>query len=209
VLAKRFIAALSLLLFLAFTTSQAAPPPPKKKPAPRPAVHHPVYHHPNFYPRLGTPFVPIFVPVYAYLPYYYPYTARNPAMYPNAMANNNPPSDSQGGFDKEMVIPLASNATVTALQVRPSGVSAYLPSGFDALKADQVVTVLVKPAEAGDKPVSWTLTGKVILAEDGTPRQLTLKARTTTAQGQFDPANKVISAITIRTPATNNAAAQK
>jgi hypothetical protein len=104
--------------------------------------------------------------------------------------------------EKEFVIPVANKATVTALQAKVGGGTAYFPSKINALKANQVVTVLVKPAVAGDKPVTYTLTGTVTDPGEGTDRAITLKARVSPTLAELDVTDKVVTAVTIKSLAT-------
>lgn len=190
------------VVLLSFTLARlpAAPPPPPKppmpahKPAPPPhhhtmnQHHHPPQHH-YAYPHYNMPYIPLLTSFYPYMPWYpMPYNAT-----PTGVAQA---PTSMSGLDRELVLPLAGDATLS--QLKPGTLTAYQPAKFEALKAEQIVTVLVKPEKPTDKPITWTLYAKVIAVEDGDPRQLTLMAKLNPGQGEFDPAKKVIAAVTIK-----------
>src|SRR5262249_24758365 len=75
----------------------------------------------------------------------------------------------------EYVLNVANTVTVSAWRG-----TAYHSVTFDAIKTDQLVSVLIKPsADAAEKlpnaNATWRLTGKVVLVDkDNAPRQITL-----------------------------------
>ena len=197
------------LVFACVTLARLTAAPPTQQPAPKPPMpqhktppqqhhamnqhhhpnhHHPTHHYPPGFPYPYMPYIPILTAFQPYLPYY-------PQTY-NTNTNTAQPATSMAGLDRELVLPLASDAALS--QLKPGSLTVYQPAQFDALKPQQLVTVLVKPEKPTDRPLTWTLTARVVAAEDGAPRQLTLLAKLDPAQGEFDPAMKVITAVTIK-----------
>jgi hypothetical protein len=202
--AKRLllVATVTALLLPSWVASAegAAPKPPPKRTPPKPQPQHHHTHHPNYNPNLWwtSPFMyvrPPIRPAYPYPWWSYPVAGVNPGYTPPGTT----PTESMSGNQAELVLDVAKIATIHA--PKPGG--GYQPTKFDALKADQTVTVLVKSA---DKPASWTMVGKVISFEAGDPSKLTLLAQLNPAQGEFDPKGKFVTAVTIRPTA---AVAQK
>jgi hypothetical protein len=102
-----------------------------------------------------------------------------------------------GGVEKEFTLQVAGNASVSALQAKAGGGTVYIPSKIDALKANSVVTVLVKSKEA-DKPATYTITGTVTDPGEGTDREIVVKAKVSPMLADLDTTDKVVTAVTIR-----------
>jgi hypothetical protein len=74
----------------------------------------------------------------------------------------------------------------------------------------QFITVLAKNDATADKPGSWSFPAQITAIEDGDPKKITVMAKLDPAQGEFTPANKIITAVSIRAQAAvaQNKAAQ-
>jgi hypothetical protein len=154
----------------------------------------------NYYNNLRN--IPFFGPLYPNMPYYAGQVPYGRPLPPGTVTS---PTDLAAGFDREITLDVANNASVSAL--RPGSKTAYGPSGYDAVKQDCIVQILVKQDPPGDKPQTWSLTGQVLIVE---PKKLTLKARLDNPNGaEFTEDNKVISAITIKSTGVMAAAAAK
>ncbi len=121
---------------------------------------------------------------------------RYPYMPPNGLGQPTTPGTSMGGFSRELVLELSD--TTTFSQLRPGTLTQYQPAKSDALKVGQTISVLVKNDPTGNKLGSWSFPAQITAIDDGNPKKLTVMAKLDPSQGEFDPINKIITAVSIR-----------